>query len=225
MTKKKSKLNKNIHAVFKVKPIKGTNQAIIKCVSHTENINNMADDPLICNKKNTKLYEKSNVDDYVYNISDTVYARFYQCNILDSYLLTTTTIPVLYASIMYKTQIISGFLFNIYVDFKIESKIKSEKQLIGTNLDGKYQLRIKMNDKDPPKIIELDSFDSYDFIIQLIKDIIETNEMKSIIFQLMEERRKERSERFGCFDNIEIPKPKYNFSKLVEQYKENNFAL
>lgn len=201
------------HAIFKLKPTKNTNTAIIKCVGHINDPKDLIDEPLECTE---------NEDKYTYNITETIYTRFYACNILDTYVMTSKSLPVLYASIMYKTNIICGLLFNIFIYFIIKSEVKSERQLIGTNLDGEYQLHIKTNDKDQPKIIKLNQYDGTRFTIEMMKTLIETDEIKSIIAKLMEERRKERLDRLGITDtNIDIPKPKYNFTELVDKYKKN----
>lgn len=216
---RKRRNNQDLHAVFSLKPIKGTSTAILKCVGHVNGEGKICDEPLVCNDGKPNEDEDNK---YVYKITDTVNARFYHCNIRDSYVMISRTLPVLYASIMYQTELLCGLLFDIFVDFVIKSEIKSEKQLINTNLDGKYQLRIKISDKDVPKIIDLDSFDSIKFVIEMIKTLIETDEMKSIIAKLMEERRKERLEKMGSVDEeIDIPKPKYNFTELVKQYKRD----
>lgn len=217
MGRNKQNNNNNFHAVFSVKPIRESNSAMLKCVGHVEGDSNITDRPLICNKSDDKSDDK-----YIYKVTDTIYAIFFHCNIKDSYVMVSKTLPVMYASIMHQTEIISGLLFNIFIDFVIESEIKNEKQLIGTKLYGKYQLRIKINDNETPKIIQLDQFDNTDFIIDVMKNIIETDEMKSIIAKVIESRRKERSDKFGSIDqNIKIPKPKYNFSELVRQYEKN----
>lgn len=216
---KKKRNNKesksNIHAVFRLKPIKKSNMAVLKCVGHINETNEICDEPLVCNRSNPE-------DIFIYKITDTIYAKFFRCNIRDSYVMTSRTLPVLYASIMYQNNLICGLLFNMFIDFIIETDIKSEKQLINTNLNGKYQLRIKVNEKGAPKILELDEYDSTEFIIDMMKTLLETEEMKLIISKLMEERRKERLEKMGSIEEeVDIPKPKYNFTQLVEQYKKN----
>ena len=223
MGKKKKNQDDSIQTIFMVKPVKETNTALIRCVGQVNKGDNIADEPLICNDTSS-----SNKDDqYIYKITDTIYARWYLCHIRDTFLMTSKTLPVLYASIMYQTELLSGLLFNIFVDFTIETDIKSEKQLINTTLDGKYRLLIKINEKDSPKIIELDSFTGNKSMVDTIKTLIETDAMKSLIAQLIEERRKERQERFGSMetDSYCIPKPKYNFNQLITQQEENNKKL
>jgi len=37
--------------------------------------------------------------------------------------------------------------------------------------------------------------------------------------KVMEERRQERIERLGSMNDVEVPKPRFNFTKLVDNYK------
>lgn len=200
--------NENIHAVFNIKPIKNSNTAIIKCIGKISNTDNLYDEPLSCSKDN----------EYVYNITDTIYAKFYRCNIKDSYILTTKMLPVMYASVLYQSQLICGLLFNIFLDFTIKSEIKSEKQLINTILNGQYQLRIKTDDTNS-KILPLELFENEESSLEIMKFLLETAEMKAVITKLLEERKKERQDKMGIMNDLEIPKPKYNFTELVKQYE------
>jgi hypothetical protein len=126
----------------------------------------------------------------------------------------------MYASIIYQTDLLGGLLLNIFVDFIIETEIKSEKQLINNQLDGKYQIRIKIDENIDPKIIDLDLFTGNKLTIEALKTLIDTEEMRSIISDLMDDRRRDRKEKLGQMDTSHcIPKPRYNFNVLVEQYK------
>lgn len=226
---KKKNTDSDLHSVFSVKPIKNSNAAILKCVGHVSGTNEIADEPLMCEKsRNTDTEEKPNgcadVNEdtrYVYKITDTIFARFYHCNIRDAFIMTSKILPVLYSSITYQTELVTGILFTIFIDFVIKSEVKSEKQLINTKLDGNYQLRIKTSENDPPKIIDLDLFEGIDYSIDMIKMIIETDEIKEVIAKILEERRKERQEKMGSVDDFDIPKPRYNFTALVQQYRDN----
>lgn len=217
------------YGIFRVKAIKGTNTAKIKyCGLFNDDDNNkIVDEPLICNGTEGRNGMIGNINDsdgneYIYKINDTIYMRFYYCNIRDSFLLSSRRLPIIYATIMYHTPIITGILFNIFLEFEITTMVKTEKQLINMTLDGKYQLRIILNDKES-RVIELDSFTSNKDMIETIKTLIDTDEMKFIITKLLEDRRKERCERLGLIDNTySIPKAKYNFNQLVKEYEEKN---
>lgn len=212
----------NIHAVFNVKPVKNTSSAIIKCAGHVNNEEekkSLGDEPIVCNN------EATDEGKYVFPISDIVFARFYKCYIVDSYLMTHKVIPVMYASIMYQNKMVGGMLLNIFIEFRIEDdNIKSEKQLVGNKINGKYMITIRKEDKnntnEEPKTIELDNYTTEAKTIETLKSIILTEEMKEVIDELLEKRRVERIEKFGSFngEDFEILKPKYNFNNLVKEY-------
>jgi len=211
--KKKSK--EETHGIFIVKPIRETNTAIIKCIGHVKEENTIADEPIACNKN-----DSSDIGDkYTYNITDSIYMKFFHCNIRDSFLMITKILPVMCGSIMYKTELVCGLLFNIFVEFTIGSEVKSERALIGSTLDGRYQMRLRFNDTDPPKVIDLESYHGDDFMVDTMKSLMETDEMKCMIAKLMDDRRKTRLSHMGSTNDIEIPKPRYNFTELVKQYR------
>ena len=216
----KKKTNPDIHAIFTVKPLKGTSTGVIKCVGHISHNEEFADEPLVCNKS-----LEGDDSKYIHNISESFYIRFYRCNLKDSFMMTTKTLPVIYASILYKNELTCGLLFNIFIDFTIETETKSEKELINTTLEGKYKMRIKLSDNDTPKIVDLDMYDTDAYMIETMISIIETDKMKSIINKLMEKRRESRMEYVGQQNDYEIPKPKYNFTKLVQGYKSTGKIL
>jgi len=201
-----------LHAFFS--PKSGPNNTLIlKCVGHIKGEYNVNDEQLQCNREGE--------DKTSYQITDNVHAKFFKCNLRDSFLMTTRTLPIMYCSIMFQNNLMCSLLFNIYVEFVISSEIKTEKQLIGAPLIGQYRLRIKINDTDPEKVIDLESFTGYNFMMKLIIELIETNEMKTVIGKTIEDERKKRIEKYGSLDDIEIPKVKYNFSELVKQYKKS----
>lgn len=233
---RKKKSETSLHAIFALKPNKGTNTALIKCVGHVEEGENVADEPLpwrvtasasasastpppVTVPATSPTVTASEAEHFVYQITDSIYARFYNCHLKDTFIMTTKTLPVMYASIMYKNELVCGLLMNIFVDFTIKSEVKTEKHLINAPLEGTFAIRIKINDTDPPKVIELDLFHGTDFMIETMIGILETEEMKAIIGRLMEERRRERMGYLGSMDDIEIPRPKYNFTELVKEYK------
>lgn len=222
----------DVHAIFTVKPIKHSSSATIKCAGHVteeeRQKKGVGDEPIVCNNiKDTSIKDPNIKDEekYIFRITDTVFARFYKCYIVDSYIMTHKVLPVLYASIIYKTQIVGGHLLNIFIEFSIEDEnIKSEKQLIGNTIKGKYLLTIKKDNDENPKTMELDSYTTEAMTIETLKTIIDTKEMRDVIEELLEQKRQERVEKYGSFtcEEFEISRPKYNFNKLVQEYINKN---
>jgi hypothetical protein len=174
------------------------------------------------NKSNGSDLNGETINKYIYNISETVYARFYKSMIAGNYLMMNKALPVIHCSILYEDKLVKGFLLNICIEFQITTKVKSEKELINNKLDGIYQIVIRKDEKEDAKCIELEIFPTEKIIIETLKTIIQTDEMKSVIKDMLEKRRLERIEKYGSFDDIEIPKPRYNFNKLVQQYSQTH---
>ena len=112
---------------------------------------------------------------------------------------------------------------NIFIEFIIQSEIKNEKQLINNKIEGKYMIVFRINDDnniDNPNSIEIDNYYTNDMMIDTIKALAETEDMNNVIKCILEKRRKEREEKYGSFDDIEIHKPKYKFKNLVSEYEK-----
>lgn len=216
-----SKTNK-IGTVFNVKPLNNSSNAIIKYQGTMDTTDVVKDEPIMCNEDDENKY--------VYNISEKVYARFYKSMITGNYLMTNRILPVLYCSIMYHDTIVKGFLLNVCIEFEIKTKIVSENDLINKKLEGKYKISIHKDENyyqldnqiNKPKYIDLDNFTTEEIIIETLKSLINTPDMKELIKEMMNVRRLERIEKYGSITDYEIPKPSYNFNKLVEQYSQNN---
>lgn len=210
------------HALFQIRPVKNSSSATIRCIGHITEEERVIDEPIVCTSPDENKNNKKNENEkYIHDISESLYVRFYRPSVTDVYLMTTKILPVMYCSIMYQDTLVGGLLFNIFVEFKIVSEITNEKDLIGKNLDGKYQITIRKNDTTPPKYTELDTYFSDKMTIEILKSIIDTKEINDMIAEILEERRLERVEKYGKI-NTDIPTVKYNFNKLVKEYMETN---
>lgn len=211
------------HTVFRVKSKKGTNIIKLKCVGLVETDEKYADEPIICN--DNLPTSPNNEDQYVHEISDTVHMRFYKCNIIDSFLMATKKLPVLYASILYQTHITAGLLFNIFVHFKIKTEIKNEQQLVNSPLEGLYDVSLKIDDETIHSDLKIDVYMGDKAMIEKLKEFVKTDEIKKRIIEVQEKRRLERIEKIGSYEldddeSFEPPTPKFIFKNLVEEYKK-----
>jgi putative transposon-encoded protein len=203
--------------IYNVKPIKKSSSAKIIIKGQIDSIENIVDEPIVCQ------YESKNVDEkfkYIHMISNKVHVKFFRSMITESQLMSTKILPVIHCLINYEDKYIGGPLVNIYIEFKIESDIKSEKDLIENKIDGKYRINIMKEDSEP-KIIELDLFSTERTTIEILKSFVNSKEIEEIIKDTLEIQRLKRVKQYGSFDNIEIPKPTYNFKKMVEQYEKS----
>lgn len=206
-------MSDKITLVFYLKPQK--DKAVLKCRGKLNTTDNFFDEPIECNDNSS--------DKLTYPISNTIFARFYKCNVSDSYILSNKTIPIMYASIMYQSNIVGGLLLNIFVNFTVTSEIKSEKDLVGSQLDGKYAIEIRQDNIKEPKIIELDEYTNNKTMMEILKSIATSDEMKEVYEDLLKERRRERLAKFGSPSDIRMPSLNkvIKFDNLVADYQDN----
>jgi hypothetical protein len=199
--------------VFQLKPLKNSNKVKIIYAGNISPNEKLGDNSLECAKKDADDF----IDVNTYKITNDVFGKIFQCNILGAFLMSTKKLPVMYASIMYnKKNILTGFLCSIFVYFVIEENITSEKQLIGTELTGKYVMEIKTDSGE--KSIEMENFTSVEETIEKLKAFTTTESMIEIIGTLLEIRDKERSKEMGAIEeDYAPPVARINISKLAEK--------
>jgi len=210
----KKKVKSELHAVFNIKTFNNSNNAVIKCVGHIKKDEKFIDERIKCSDK-TK-------NQYVYELSEDITVRFNKCHMIDTYLVSNQILPILYASVTYENSIVKSVLFNIFINFKIDDikKIISEKQLINKKISGKYSVSIKLDDKTCSDTT-IDKYISDEEMVKTIKEMLKTDEMTKLIYQMKEKRRQERQEIYGSIDDFQKPPTiKYNFKNLVSKYKK-----
>lgn len=77
-----------------------------------------------------------------FDIMKNVRGEIYQCNITDSFLLSSKKLPMSYISVIYEKSLKNILLFRVYLCFTIQSEIKSSKQLLQNKIYGKFDLEI-----------------------------------------------------------------------------------
>lgn len=144
-----------------------------------------------------------------FEISKNVYGEIFACNILDSFMMTTKKLPMIYANVIYDKTVVRSFLFSIYITFTVDADIKNEKNLIKTKLSGKFGTEICINNKYKELNSENSSLSVFPGIIKikkLLKKLTQSTELTPIINELIDIINKERVKQFGgIFDGI-VPK-------------------
>jgi len=87
-----------------------------------------------------RLEKKVQLEQYI-NI------EIFQCAIVDSFLVTTKKLPMMYAAIIYEKGTFRSILFSIFVYFTILDNITSEAQLINSDINGKFTIELYMDGK------------------------------------------------------------------------------
>jgi hypothetical protein len=167
-------------------------------------------------------------------------AKYYDCNILSTFLMQNTKLPVFYMTVIYEKQYVSGFLLSYYVYFTLdEGSIKSinmTTKLLNRELYGKYTLEFvtepnyieniikytKPSDEQAEKFrnlfkpVTLDFYPSKNIIIKKhMKDLCENDIFKSFIKLGLQKRDDERNtDGYNC--SFKIPKRIFNLKEIKE---------
>jgi hypothetical protein len=201
-------------AVFTVKPAKGKSTAKIVCVGHILPHERLGDETIECG-------DGKNDDKLSYNIKSMVTGRMFKCNVIDGYLMSNRKIPVMYSSIIYnRNNILTSFLLTISLNFTVEKQVSNAKQLIGSELEGKYEIMIKSDTFE--KIIPLDFFYGTDETIKNFKDLSRSQDMIDIIDGIIKQRDNERSKEFSGNYTTTIPKVTIKYDEILEKYKKTS---
>lgn len=191
-----------MNTIFRVKTFKKQNKILIKCVGKLTENEKLLDEEL-----------------ETYDLDENHHTVFYKCNLTSSFLVSTKIIPVMYASVFHKQQITQGILFDIFIRFGITSDVKNDKELIGSPLEGKYFCTVVCDGKDI-KNEPLEYFHGKIETIEYIKNLLKSETITKLIKDQNDKRYKERIKKYGSFTDFEIPKPTFNFDKLVNEYKK-----
>jgi len=117
-------------AIFTLHGIKNKNKIKIK---HVDNI---------------KLKKQEYIKDTFikkFDLISQVYGEIYHCNITNNFLMISKKLPMYYINIILEKPFRKILLFRIYLFFTIETNIKSSKDLLENDIDGKFNLEISIN--------------------------------------------------------------------------------
>lgn len=155
------------------------------------------------------------VDDFP--ITKNVVGRTYVCNILDKYLMSSKTQPVLYTSVVYKRPLGLVLLYNIYLYFTIESNVTSSEEFLNNELNGKFSLYVVIEDQMKELEKHIDKYPGNDKMLKMLRDFTTSDEMIELVNALVEsENEKTRQKYAGDFTNLNIPKVTISLNKDME---------
>jgi hypothetical protein len=139
----------NTQPVFRIKTERNTNNAVLKHVGYFIEGQHLIGDEVVdieTSHNKSDIYGKNT--DYITHINGyDITVNAYKTNILGSYLLGTDKFPVYNISLMYKKNIVAGYLINIYVYFTLdEQTIKGLSMPCTKLLDDKVPHTIIKNE-------------------------------------------------------------------------------
>ncbi len=189
--------------VFSLDGISGENRVMIK---HLENI---------------KLKDKETIQDTLvekYQILPGIMGEIYICNITDTYLMVSKTLPMVYASIVFEKPMRRILLFRVYLCFTISTDIKNHNELLNSPLDGKFAMELFMDGKKIKLDDDIGVFTSNDVIYTKLKNFVASEEMKNMIHTMVSDiNQKLEDEYRKDFEYFKLP------TKIIslKNYKPN----
>lgn len=142
-----------------------------------------------------------------FNVKENVLVTVYKCNIVDKYLISTKKLPMMYMSVIYERPLQKILLMQLYFYFTITSDVKSESELINSQLEGKFSVEVMIDDNHKELDSSITSFAGFKQTVQKLKDIILSESMSDIIDNLiMIEDEKIKIMYQSSYSNLEIPK-------------------
>lgn len=106
---------------------------------------------IIINQKEV-VYPKENetINDIFikeFPIMENIKGKIYACNITDSLLMTSKTLPLMYITVVYEKRLFTVGLYKMYLSFDITDNIQSEKELLNSPINGKFKFDLILNNK------------------------------------------------------------------------------
>ncbi len=156
------------------------------------------------------------IDDFP--ITKNVVGRTHASNILDDHLMSSKTQPVLYTSVVYNRPMGAILLYNIYLDFTIESDVKSSEEFLNEELKGKFSLCVIIDGQRKELDKKLDTYPGNDEMLKILRDFTTTDEMIEFVNTLVAaESEKIRQKYQNDFNNIKVPKATISLKDLKNE--------
>lgn len=159
-----------------------------------------------------------------HEVSKGVCAEFYACNILDSFLISTKLLPMMYVKIILDKPLRRIFLYRINVYFNILSDIKDSKDLINNEIEGEFKCELVLNDIESVlNNINLRRFTSTERLVEKLMAYIKSQEssenIQKIIAREDEIQKQKCIEEYGQFA---IPRRIISLRNYDFKNKNNN---
>lgn len=188
---------KEISGIFRLYGVKNENKVKI---NHIENV---------------KLQKNEHIADTVVkkiDIMKDVFAEISLCNIVDSFLMLTKKLPVMYISVIHEKPLRKILLFRIYVFFTITVDVTSSTQLLNDQLDGKFNLEISLEDTKKQLDDQLDKYSGDEEMYEMLTTLVLAPEMQELCKVLVGEINERLAEEYE--KEFEYFKPPTNVISL-----------
>lgn len=156
-----------------------------------------------------------NCTDYVsdkpidsFKLYDNIFGEVYLCNIVDSFLMSTKKLPIMYLTLFIERPMRRIYLFKLYLYFTITSKIKNGEDLINHELNGKFTVEIVIENNYRELDKKIDKYPGLRKVSSMFIDLVKTDDMTDFIKSLVDEENEKLKQEFNSrYGNCTIPKP------------------
>lgn len=183
-----------MEGVFSVNPAIKSRQ--IK-INHLGNISN--DDSII-----DSVLDKDRIQNTHF------YTESFKCNLSQSYLMSTKSLPILYTNIMYSKSVVIHLIGRATLMCDILEDVQSQEQLLENNLKSRLYLSIELNNAET-KTVELDSDSSVESdqdIVKYIKQIVSDDTYIDKFNEILDKKEIERISKMSLHFNADFRIPK-----------------
>lgn len=224
------KQQEQLEAVFRLKPNRTDNEygeygeCQIKHVGYVSPTDKLGDE-IIEIKTSEREINAVGKDTFLLNkINDyEITVNAYRNNIISGYLINNTNLPVCSLQFMYSKNIVVGYLFNVYIYFKLDPVknyfLKSPKDYVGAKIYGIYYIKIDCDTE------LLDGFNN------LLNNELQKYSLEDVAFEMgnneftdekmMEMIEKDMKDKREFYEMLVKGKQVYlkkNLKKMVEEY-------
>lgn len=142
----------NTTPIFRLKPIRQTNECKVQHVGYFTHGDKLGDEELdiatpkeMIEKVGKNIYAFGEINGY------NVEARLFKCNMVGDFLVNNNNLPIYDLCFTYEKKIVKGFLFNVYIEFKIDEDCKKlidkPAKYYDAVLKGKFSLKFDCDEE------------------------------------------------------------------------------
>lgn len=151
-----------------------------------------------------------------FNITKGVIGEIYKCNITDIYIMAYKKLPLFYVNVINERPMRKVLLFKVYLYFTIESEIKTSKQLLQNELDGKFSLEIMIEKSTKELNDKILKYPGDENMYTKLKTFATSEEMKPLIISLVDDVDKKLQQEYE--KEFEYYKPPTKVLSLKDYY-------
>lgn len=171
----------------------------------------------------------------VTRVNDTMLERFYLkdgniqdlaatfvCAHLDTFLMKTKKIPMLYTTVTHITTVTKIELFTFHLYFQIEDQIETKEKFLTKDIYGSFSMELSIGDDTTVLDSGVDVFPGSQEMIEKMRQFVKSDEMISMLPDLIKTGIKKHQERMNKehgykyeYKESEIPKPSISMDKDV----------